>query len=319
MDIYLGIDGGGTSTRAILVNRAGEILGLGQAGPSNYNDTGLVVAQANLVTATAAAWADYGETMRPADSAFVGCAGLKSSIDFSRLRAVAEDTGLVRTGDVVAVNDLHNALSGGLGGEPGIALIAGTGSNCLGRDANGETFMCGGWGWLIDGPGSGFGLGIAGMQAAVRAADGRGEPTRLLESILAFWGLSEINELNVRLYVEAWTIDEVARLAPLIIRLADEGDVVAHDILKRGANELSQLVVGAAQALNFPDGPDVVILGGCASSGAPYQPLIEAAILSALPQARIQTPQYTTTEGAAINALMAAGITNLPQLTYHNK
>jgi glucosamine kinase len=314
MKAFLGIDGGGTHTRAVLVDESGRVLGQGESGPSNYHNVGLSQAAQSMRTATEVAWKDAGKKFRTADSAFIGCAGVKSSLDIAWMTAAAEGEDLAPAGEIVTQNDIYNALSGGLSGRPGIALIGGTGTNCLGCDTSGETSMCGGWGWLLDDEGGGFGLALAAMRAAVRSADGRAKPTKLLPAVLAFLGLSEPAEILARLYVDAWTPDELAAIAPIVIRQAVEGDSAAIQIMQSGAKALAALVAGAASALEFPGGPEVVILGGCARSGAPYQNAIEQEIQKRYPSARFSEPAYSTTYGAAINALRAGGLDPVPAL-----
>jgi N-acetylglucosamine kinase-like BadF-type ATPase len=317
MDIWLGIDGGGTGTRAILVESSGRVIGQGEASSSNYHNVGLELAIANIVTATRAAWTDAGMAFREVSGAFLGCAGVKADVDIDRMRAAAEHARLAPTGRIVVANDLHNALAGGLNGAPGIALIAGTGTNCLGRDVNGQTYMCGGWGWLIDDEGGGFGLVIAAMKAVARAADGRGETTALTEPLLEFLGITEPNEILARLYVDKWTPGELAAFAPRIMQLAsNNGDAVAIAILEAGASALADLVATTASHLNFADGADVVVLGGCARSAFPYQPLVETAIRARNPFLRIVEPQFSPTHGAALNALRTGAIAPLPPLTF---
>lgn len=251
-------------------------------------------------------------TFRPAVGAFLGLAGVKSSEDVARMTLVAESHELAPAGAVTVKNDLYNALAGGLDGEPGIALIAGTGSNCLGRDASGKDFMCGGWGWFLDDGGSGWGLSADALRVAVRMADGRETPTRLLPTVLAFYGVSEANALLARLYNNAWSPGEVAGFAPVVIRLASEGDEAAWAVLHRGAKALSELITTTASRLNFPDGFRVVLLGGCARSGPPYQTLVEEAVRRACPRARLQYPIRGVTYGAALNALSFAKKTAHP-------
>jgi N-acetylglucosamine kinase-like BadF-type ATPase len=308
MSFYLGIDGGGTHTRSILLAESGQIVGRGMAGPSNYHNVGESQATANLLAATHAAWAASGKPFAPATAAFLGLAGIKSTQDIARMTSAAEGAGLAVAGAVVVANDLHNALAGGLDGAPGIALIAGTGSNCLGRDAAENTFMCGGWGWLLGDRGAGFGLAAEGLRAAVRAADSRGPETRLLAAALAFFGLAEPNELLARLYLGTWDPGTVAAFAPVVVRLAAEGDAIAHEVLAAGAEELAGIVAATALNLDFPEGPDVVLLGGCITAGPPYQPLVEAAIRRACPAARLRQPAHDPLHGAALNVLRQAGI-----------
>ena len=306
MNLYLGIDGGGTCTRAILVDAHGGIHGEGEAGPANYHNVGLEGAATALRQAAENAWRAAGHPFGAAAACFAGLAGVKSGIDISRLSDVAATVGLALPGRITVANDLHNALAGGLAGRPGVALIAGTGTNCLGRDADGATFMCGGWGWLLDDRGGGIGLALAGLRAATRAADGRDAWTELLPAALAFFGLDEANQLLAHLYSPPVTPGELAPFAKVVTRLAATGDAVAIAVLDEGAAALAELVAGAVRKLTFSEPPDVVILGGCARSGAPYQPRIERAICSTVPDAKLVEPAYPPHYGAALNALVYA-------------
>ncbi len=312
MKLYLGIDGGGTRTRAVLLLGSGEVLGMGEAASSNFNNVGEQEAGNNLCAATEAAFHAAGMAFRPVVSAFLGLAGVKSSEDIARMTSVAETRQLAPAGTITVKNDLYNALAGGLDGEPGMALIAGTGSNCLGRDVSGKDFMCGGWGWLMDDEGSGWGLSVDALRVAVRMADGRETPTRLLSTVLAFHGVPEANALLARLYNSTWSPAKIAGFAPIVIRLASEGDEAAGAVLRRGAKALSELIVTTAARLEFPGGPRVVLLGGCARSGPPYQTLVEEAVRTACPQARLQDPVRDATYGAALNALSFAKMTAHP-------
>ncbi len=306
MNLYLGIDGGGTRTRAILVDTHGVIHGEGEAGPANYHNVGLEGAGTALRLAAENAWRAAGVPFAPAAACFAGLAGMKAGIDFSRLSEVAATAGLAAPGRITVANDLHNALAGGLAGRPGVALIAGTGTNCLARDASGATFMCGGWGWLLDDRGGGIGLALAGLRAATRAADGRGAGTELLPAALAFFGVDEPDELLARLYCPPVAPGEVAPFAKIVTRLA-AGDAAAIAVLDEGAAALAELVAGAVRKLTFSESPEVVVLGGCARSGAPYQPRVERAICSAVPGAKLVEPVYPPHYGAALNVLAAAG------------
>lgn len=291
-------------------------MGEGEGGPSNYHNVGIETAGLALRSATEAAWTGVGLPFAPAAVAFLGCAGVKASVDIIGLTVVAEAAGLAPAGRVTVANDLHNALAGGLAGRPGIALIAGTGTNCLGLDATGASFMCGGWGWLLDDIGGGVGLALAGLRAATRAADGRAAETALLPAALAFFGLTEANELLKRLYVRDCPPEEIAAFAPVVTREAGAGDVTALGVLREGARALAELVAGAARTLNFPDGPEVVLLGGCACSGPPYQPMVETAILNAVPTAHLTVPAGPPVHGAALNALRTGGVNPLPVLDF---
>ncbi len=311
---FLGMDVGGTSTRAILVDAEGRLIAHGRAASANPHNVGMATARVRMVEAASAAWAAAGKRFQPARHAFLGCAGVKSRSEVYEVRAVAESDGLAPAGEVIVENDLHNALSGGLSGRPGIALIAGTGTNCLGRAPDGKTFMCGGWGWLLDDEGGGFGIALAAVKAVVRAADGRGRSTSLFPAVLAFFGISEPNELLACFYTRKWTPGNIAKFAPVVVRHAADGDMVAGKILASGARSLAGLVTGTMRALDFPEGPEVVLLGGCGRSGPPYQSLVEKTLRDCCPAIRLVDPEGSPLAGAAINALKSGGVHPLPTL-----
>jgi N-acetylglucosamine kinase-like BadF-type ATPase len=75
MEIFLGVDGGGTSTRAVLVEASGRVIGQGEAGPSNYHNVGIPDALANIQSATWKAWEQANQTPRVPSAAFLGCRG----------------------------------------------------------------------------------------------------------------------------------------------------------------------------------------------------------------------------------------------------
>jgi N-acetylglucosamine kinase-like BadF-type ATPase len=314
MSLFLGMDVGGTHTRAVLVTPRGRVAGCGDAASANHHNVGLGTARARLIEAAAGAWESAGKRMQPAIHAFLGCAGVKSGLDVSEVRALAEAAALAPAGEVTVENDLHNALAGGLSGRPGVALIAGTGTNCLGRDPQGKTFMCGGWGWLLDDEGGAFGLALSAVKAVVRSADGRERATSLLPAALAFFGVSEPNELLARFYVRNWTPAEVAEFAPVVTRHAAEGDTMAKAVLASGARALRELVAGTVRGLDFPKGPEVVLLGGCVRSGPPYQDLVEKEIRAACSHIQLVEPEGSPVAGAVLNALRAGGITPVPAI-----
>jgi N-acetylglucosamine kinase-like BadF-type ATPase len=306
--VYLGLDGGGTQTRAVLVDETGLILGFGRAGSSNWNNLGLPSALNSLREAAEAAWTAAGLAFAPAEACFIGCAGLKSTGDCQWFANQVASTGIAVPGRLVAANDTEAALAGGLPGRSGIALIAGTGSFCLGRDETGRIARCGGWGWLMDDIGSGFWQGRAALQASVLAADGRGCDTSLLARILAHYKISDPDDLLSIIYAEALKPSEIAKLALEVSDCAQAGDEVAARILREGATGLAELVRRVATALNWSEGPEMAFFGGVARSGAPYQPLLEEAIRYAVPGIRISEPALPPVAGAALRALELGGV-----------
>lgn len=109
----LGVDGGGTKTKAVIADEEGHVHGLGIGGPSNYDDVGMEKAKVGIAEAL---W----------------MAGVVSEKDRAVIHAIARELSLAADGNIDIDHDCRIALAGGLSGRPGIVLIAGTGSSCYG-------------------------------------------------------------------------------------------------------------------------------------------------------------------------------------------
>lgn len=256
--LFLGIDGGGTQTRAVVVDGAGVERGAAQGDGANPHRVGAERAVA-AITAVAAEAARLAGGRLPLAAAWLGLAGLDSPADYAAL-----SPGLASLAGVVhLVNDAELLLSA-LPAQIGVALIAGTGSIAVGRGAMGVATRVGGWGHMMGDEGSGYALGAAALVAAVRAADGRGEPTILLERILSAWGLDAANQLIARVYAGAGVgaTAPVAQVAPIVLQAARDGDVVAQGIIQRGAQELALAALTAGRQLDFGAAPLPLALGG---------------------------------------------------------
>jgi glucosamine kinase len=309
---FLGVDGGGTHTRAWLIDASGRVLGQAETGPCNPNNVGFDGGLAAIRSAARQARQASGLKQSEVRAAFVGCAGIKTEADGERLarRLLEEEL----AGRVMVRNDTEAALAGSLAGAPGIALIAGTGSFCLGRDDDGRTAHCGGWGWLLDDIGGAFWVGRETVRAAALAADGRGPATVLLGQVLAHFAVSEADALLSALYDRKRAPVSLAGLAPLATRAATEGDFVARDILQRGAAGAAELVARVALALAWEGPVPVAIVGGLGRSGPPYTPLLHAAIHAAVPAALFPEPRLPPVAGAALRALELGGVALTPPL-----
>jgi N-acetylglucosamine kinase-like BadF-type ATPase len=253
--LFLGIDGGGSKTLAVIVDEAGRERGRGVAGSSNHEVVGLDRAVAAIHEAVEKATA-IARTDLPLTAAWIGLAGIDHPRDIELLApAVRSFAGSVRI-----TNDAELALSA-LPHQVGVAVISGTGSIALGRDAQGALVRAGGWGHVLGDEGSGFGIGREALQCAVRAADGRGPATALLDTILGYWQLSAPEAFLERVYP---TFDKmaIAALAPLVLALARAGDPVACRIEARAAHELALAVMAVARRLGFAAGRLPVAFGG---------------------------------------------------------
>jgi glucosamine kinase len=233
-NIVLGIDGGGTRTRASIVEDE-KVLAFAENGSIKRLRVGVEAANANLRDLLKEVFAQSG--VKEVRAASAGVAS-------SKMPGVAEwITGVLRefgVKQVEIVGDEVIALDGAFKGGPGILQIAGTGSNCIGRAPDGSRESAGGWSSRLGDEGSGYWIGLHAIRRALRAHD-REEPTRVLEIVARIWGTTTIDELvNVG---DGTPGPDFAALAPAISRLAEEGDLVAAGVMAQAASDLVDSVL----------------------------------------------------------------------------
>lgn len=259
-ELVIGIDGGGTNTRARLADRRGEILGAGEAGTSNPMHHGAAAAQAELLLATERAFEAAGRSRERVAALCMGLGGAGRAREQQELMAWARIELAER---VEVVSDGQIVLAAGTPENWGAAVIAGTGSFVWGRNKEGETARAGGWGYLIGDEGSGFDLARGALRAATQAADGRAQETSLLAAILEFWDLAAPTDLVTRVYRSGLTHAEIAKLAPLVIAQAERGDAVALELIQDAAGNLARGVKAVGGALKFgTDSFPLALTGG---------------------------------------------------------
>jgi N-acetylglucosamine kinase-like BadF-type ATPase len=201
-------------------------------------------------------------------------------------------------------------LAGATGGEPGIIVIAGTGSMVFGRNANGVTARAGGWGYIFGDEGGAFDLVRQALRAILRNEEGWGPPTALREALLEATGARDGNQLMHRLYTDAFPRDRVAGWAKLIDQAARAGDAVASDILAFAAQQLATLTAAVRRQLfgsstAWPGQVNVCYSGGVFGS----DPLLERfRMLVELEEGnRVSAPQHNAAEGALLEAYRLKG------------
>jgi N-acetylmuramic acid 6-phosphate etherase len=267
-DLYLGIDGGGTHTVALLASASGDIVGRGTAGPSNRQAVGTERAQATLDEAVSAAFQSAGLPRGPVASACLGLAGADRPDDQTALREWAERVQLAARVEVTS--DAAILLAAGTPHGWGLVLIAGTGSIAFGRTADGRRARAGGWGHLLGDEGSAYALVIQALQAVVRAADSRGPATRLTECFLNHWGLTGPQDLIAAVYRSGRDRADFAALAPLVIETAAD-DAVAAGIVEQGARELARAGESVVRQFGWRGSIPLALAGGLLLGNTNYR------------------------------------------------
>ncbi|HVC46516.1 MAG TPA: BadF/BadG/BcrA/BcrD ATPase family protein [Terracidiphilus sp.] len=234
MSVVLGIDGGGTRTRASITDE-GRVLAFAESGSIKRLRVGAVVAEANLRSLLAEVYKQAGVSIVRTASAGVASANMPGVADW--ITSVFRDFGVERS---EVVGDEMIALDAAFKGGPGILQIAGTGSNCIGRAPDGGRESAGGWSSRLGDEGSGYWIGLHAVRGALKAYD-REEPTRILETVGRIWGTRSLDEL-VNLG-DSTPGPDFAALAPAISQLGEEGDPVAVAVLRQAGADLVQTVM----------------------------------------------------------------------------
>ena len=238
--VVCGVDGGGTSTRVLVATLEGEVLGEGRERLGQPPRRRRGRARASRRGGLARRLGGAGTAPRSAARAFCSMASVGTPSNRETVEGLVARIGLAPRERVRVDIDLVAALAGGLGGEPGIALIAGTGSSCFGRDSSGRTLQVGGWGSLLDDVGGATWMGTQAMIAAVRAHDGRGSATSLEARVMEHFRLSEMRELLPRIDADGATRARRAELARLVTEEAERGDETSLAIMVAGAEGLAE-------------------------------------------------------------------------------
>jgi N-acetylglucosamine kinase-like BadF-type ATPase len=248
----LGIDGGGTSTTAWIADADGNVLGRGQAGPSNITSVSAVDARDALDRSIASAFADAGEQPRPVEVACVGLAGFDRPNHKRLLNEWAELGRWARRR--ILVNDGDLVVAAGTPEAWGVGVISGTGSIAVGRWPDGRTARAGGWGYLFGDEGSAYAVAVAGLRWVAHRADGRVSQdgsdvltTRLCHAL----GIEGPDDLVSAIYAPGFDRTLIAALAPVIVNAAEDDPFVAEAILTPASNDLAELVMTVAHRMGW--------------------------------------------------------------------
>ena len=307
-NIYtIGVDGGGSKTKAVMLNQDYQVLGEGESGSSNYHYIGLEKTQDNLLTAMNMACQTAKVKLSQVSAITWALAGVDRPTE--RLLFTELGSKLLNGVPVHVVNDALSALVGGLSTRQGIVLIAGTGMIAYGENTTGKIARAGGWGPLLD-QGSGYNMAQKALQAVAQASDQGNIPTKLTDKILAQLNLSQASHLVSWLYAPERQIAEIAALAPLVLNEAENGDLVAIEIVAECALALAEAVSAVVKQLNirkqvYP----LVLTGSLLNKNHFYQQLVGQTIHSQSPFVQIMPPQATAAVGAALLAFEALGHT----------
>lgn len=263
MDYILAIDGGGTKTDILCADLTGKVVGKGVSGSSNLTATSIGAASMNVIEGIRQATEQLPEGWK-IKKLILGLAGVDTKNEaIEAQRIFTEALSYLHIEEFIILNDADLALRSGTDHENALAIIAGTGSNCYGRNDQHQEARVGGMDFLLSDEGSGYAIGSAVLHAAVKSFDGRAPKTRLEELVAQNFQVASIAELKNVVYHPLTTKSEVAQLAKLCNQAFTEGDKTAKAIFDQAINDLAEMARTVMIKLNLSDkSTDCVLVGG---------------------------------------------------------
>lgn len=314
MSYVLGIDGGGSKTVCILMDDLRQVLGRGEAGPSNYQSIGIEATLQSIQSAihNAVEAAIITNTVN-IDAICLGLAGVGRAADIEVVKGLVQElqnnkylpiNWALQPTNIVICNDALIALVGGIGQPVGIVVAAGTGSIVFGRNHQGDTKRVGGWGYILGDEGSAYKIAIAGMNAALKSYDGREISTSLLQGFKQHLDLESIENLIEVLYRREWGVKQIAALAPIVDFAAASGDIVANSIIDDAVKELVKATSTVIDAIFTADSVlEVVTTGSVWRGKCKIHERFAASLVKKFPEVKVILPRYEPAYGAGLLAL----------------
>jgi N-acetylglucosamine kinase-like BadF-type ATPase len=300
----LGVDIGSSKTHAVVAREDGELMGAGEAGAGNHQVVGYGGMAATLRAASEQALAEAGLRAEQLAAAGLGVSGYDWPSQLPQMLAAVREAGIAAPAEVV-----NDAVLGLVAGAPemwGLALVAGSGSNCRGRDRNGREGRVAGEGVPFGEYGGAGELLFLSFQAVSRAWSWRGPATRLSEDFAAEVGARSVDDLIEGVSVGRYRLTN--RAAPLVFAAAREGDAVARDLLAQLGRGLADMAAGVIRQLALERETFPVVLVGSLFKGGPLLtgPLDEA-VRAVAPGAWLTRLAAPPVAGGALLALQRLG------------
>ena len=293
----VGVDGGGTSTQAVVMDEGCNVLGEGAAGPSNPLRVGVANAASAIREAIDRACVAAQVRRRDIIAAEVGLAGARRKELRARMEDALRDLEL---GEVEVVSDADIALFGATDGEPGLVVIAGTGSVCCGINARGKRACAGGWGPIVGDEGGGAWVARRALKAIAYAADGRGPETSLTAAARSYFHVTSADDLSTAIYAPTMSNERIAGFGKAVIEAAKAKDQVAREILAEAGTELGTAAVAVIRNLKMErERFQVAYVGGVFGAGELVLEPLCAEVHRVAPKAYLAPPRHPPAVAAA--------------------
>jgi N-acetylglucosamine kinase len=299
--VFLGLDGGGTKTRAVLIDLENREIARAEGGPSNYHSVGWAGTRGSLSKAIHTVLGSAAASWDQVAAVGLGMAGIARPRDRQAMRELLVP--IVGGAPLAITHDAEAALLGGIGRRHGVVLIAGTGTIAYGVNARGQAQRADGWGHLLGDDGSAYWIGRAALRALARACDGRGPPTLLTDILFPDLRIHDCDKLVERVYVAGLDVPRIAALAPLVELAALEGDEIARELLGEAGSRLGHTLCVLIDKLQVSESAfETLLLGGVLRGKGVAWEAVVAALDKKAPLACVIEPRHDAAFGAALLA-----------------
>lgn len=289
---YIGIDGGGTKTDAVLINSLGNLIRRVKGKGTNLNNESKeeITTRFNLIFSELLVNIQIHEI----EGIFAGL----SSADHLTASKIFDHC--IRQACPLSIrhlligNDAMNALWSGTENSNGLVIIAGTGSIAYGVKENGDDFRVGGWGYLFGDEGSGYAIGREAIRRTLMAYDGRLQATNLSAVLTDYFSVPKFLDIVPVIYQSSK--DRIAGLTPMVEQSALRGDTIAAAILEEAADALIDLIRFSQKRFSLP--VDIVLTGGIWCST-----IIRKRVTRLMNEASFIFPKYPPVYGSLVKCL----------------
>ncbi|VEU83310.1 N-acetylglucosamine kinase [Acholeplasma hippikon] len=300
MKYFLGIDGGGTKTKVIIINENEKIIYESIGGPSSIDTVPLYLTYQNIY-----------ESLKPfldkndieLAGVFAGLGGIVFKDDKEKVKDILKQLPCVTSETKIKVeNDMYNALYSGLLFDEGMCLICGTGMVAFGLDKQNNRHKAGGWGYKEGELGSGYHLGMEAIRYMIRCFDGRYQVDSFAKDIAFELNLSEASDIIPIMDELHNNRTKVASLAPFVTKYANLDHEFASIIVERATSELALAIEAVFHRLKLHH-PKIVIVGSLGNVDGKFKNLLHKKIKRINEHIEILKPAVDPALAAALYAI----------------
>jgi len=308
---YLGVDGGGTKTTAVMTDEKGTMLRTVHKGAGNVAilDRGSLAELIRSLLSTLF----HRDELRELAGAVFAFAGAGRKSEKEGAAAIIRGAGVKHFSILTDAEILHYAT---FEEQPGILLSSGTGSVCLVRDESGNYHQIGGWGYILGDEGSGYDIGNRAIRFSLIELQREKFPSPLTREIMSFYGIDNADELISLVYASVMPSNLIASCAKIVCDLAAETIPEAIEIVDEAVNALVNMLQKSLQFYRSPVGESsrIALAGGILK----HNPIVRDKLLAAIEKLginfQIVQPQMEPAAAGVLLAFRKNGKTVSPEL-----